>query len=183
MFRHVTFLFVAAFMALSFGQYINAKMEAQETAQVAAKASQPTAAPRAQRIDHDQAVPAGGFGTEYIQRNPRGHYTAEFRLNRHRIEGLIDTGATTIAINETTARKAGFFLHPNDFKYDVSTANGTVKGAAVVLDMVEVGSIRVRNVEALVLPDQSLNTVLIGMSFMNRLRGFEYRNGDLVLRL
>jgi len=37
----------------------------------------------------------------------RGHFSAEFKLNGRKINGMIDTGATLIAINLSTARKAG----------------------------------------------------------------------------
>lgn len=121
-------------------------------------------------------------GTERIARDRGGHYSAEFQLNNARVDGLIDTGASSIAINETTARKAGIRLSDSDFVYSVNTANGQTRAARTVIRSVRLGSIRVDNVEAMVLSDDALSTVLIGMSFMNRLRGFEYANGSLVLR-
>ncbi|MDZ7823931.1 MAG: TIGR02281 family clan AA aspartic protease, partial [Ahrensia sp.] len=69
-----------------------------------------------------------------------------------------------------------------DFIYEVSTANGKTKAARVVIDTVTIGSIRVNDVEAMVLSDKALNTVLIGMSFLNRLRGFEYKSSRLMLK-
>jgi aspartyl protease family protein len=54
---------------------------------------------------------------------------------------------------------------------------------ASVIDEVRLGSIRVRNVEAMVLEDEALDTVLIGMSFLNRLRNFEFSNGTLEMKL
>ena len=128
------------------------------------------------------ARPAQLSGTERLRPDARGHYMAEFRLNNMRVQAMIDTGATTVAMNESTARRAGVRLSRSDFIHPVETANGQVMAARAVLDEVRVGSVRVRDVEALVLNDQALNTVLIGMSFMNRLRGFSYENGTLVLR-
>lgn len=122
------------------------------------------------------------FGEVRIPRDNRGHYSAEFRLNNLRVDGLIDTGATSIAINETQARDAGIRLSQKDFKYRVNTANGQVKAARAMIDRVTVGKITVYDVEAMVLDDNALNVTLIGMSFMNRLRGFEYQSGNLVLK-
>ena len=47
--------------------------------------------------------------------------------------------------------------------------------------MVEVGGLVVRDVEAMVLPDESLSENLLGLSFLSRLKRFEYANGMMVL--
>jgi aspartyl protease family protein len=39
----------------------------------------------------------------------------------------------------------------------------------------------VRNVDAVVSPDEGLRENLLGLSFLSRLRRFEYREGRLVL--
>ena len=61
------------------------------------------------------------------------------------------------------------------------TANGTVNAAAIELDRVEIGDLMVRDVAALVLPDGALSDNLLGLSFLSRLRHFEYTGGKLVL--
>jgi aspartyl protease family protein len=121
-------------------------------------------------------------GTETIRQDRSGHYIAQFRLNNERVMGMIDTGASMIAINQTTARRAGLTLSNDDFVYAVSTANGQTRAARAILDQVEIGSIRIRKVEVMVLDDAALDGVLIGMSFMNRLKSFEQSRGQLVLR-
>lgn len=121
-------------------------------------------------------------GTERIRQDRSGHYVAEFQINNAAVDGLVDTGATAVAINRTTARRAGIRISDSDFIYAVSTANGETRAARAVLDTVRLGSIRVNNVEALVLDDQALDGVLIGMSFMNKLRSFEFENGTMLLR-
>jgi aspartyl protease family protein len=143
-------------------------VESREARQTAARAQEPT------RVFS---------GTERLRADRAGHYVAEFSLNSRRIRGVVDTGATLIALNETAARSAGIFVRPNEFVYSVNTANGRVKAARVVIDEVRLGSIRVRNVEAMVLGDEALDTVLIGMSFLNRLRNFEFSGGTLEMKL
>ncbi|QKV19746.1 retropepsin-like aspartic protease family protein [Oricola thermophila] len=122
-------------------------------------------------------------GTERLRADRLGHYVADFSFNSRRVRGVVDTGATLIAMNESEARRAGIFVRPNEFIYPVNTANGRVNAARVVIDEVRLGTIRVRNVEAMVLEDDALDTVLIGMSFLNRLRHFEFSNGVLELKL
>jgi aspartyl protease family protein len=63
----------------------------------------------------------------------------------------------------------------------VSTANGTIKAARARLDRVEVGGLVVRDVDAMVLPDEALSENLLGLSFLSKLRRFEYANGTMVL--
>lgn len=122
-------------------------------------------------------------GTERLRADRAGHYVAEFSFNSRRVKGVVDTGATMIAMNESAARNAGIFVRPNEFVYSVNTANGRVKAARVVIDEVRLGSIRVRGVDAMVLEDESLDTVLIGMSFLKRLRNFQFSNGTLEMKL
>lgn len=93
---------------------------------------------------------------------------------------MVDTGASVIALRERDAARLG--LHParRDYTVNVSTANGTLKAAPVELNRVEVGGLTVRNVAALVLPDDALSQNLLGMSFLSKVK-WEHRNGRLVL--
>lgn len=111
----------------------------------------------------------------------RGHFTAEFKLNGRRVAAMIDTGATLVAINVSTARRIGIQLAPEDFKYKVDTANGEARAATVVIDQLQIGKIFVANVEAVVLDDSALNSTLMGMSFLKRLGRYEVENGALLL--
>ena len=54
------------------------------------------------------------------------------------------------------------------------------RAAMVQLGMVEVGDIVVRNVPALVQPDEALSVNLLGMSFLSRVR-WSYERGRLVI--
>ena len=47
--------------------------------------------------------------------------------------------------------------------------------------MMDVGGLIVRDVEAMVLPDEALSENLLGLSFLSKLRRFEYANGRLVM--
>src|SRR5690606_31593419 len=61
----------------------------------------------------------------------RGHFSADFRLNGRRMPAMIDTGASVVAINRSTARRIGIDLTPADFTGVVETANGRAKAAGV----------------------------------------------------
>jgi aspartyl protease family protein len=111
----------------------------------------------------------------------RGHFEVDARVNGRRIEFMVDTGASVIALTAHDAARLGIHPAPNAFVAEVKTANGTVRGAPTRLDVVEVGKLELRDVAALVLPDQALSDNLLGLSFLSRLRRFEYSDGKLVL--
>jgi len=115
---------------------------------------------------------ASHAGQTVLTMGPGGHYTGTFKMNGKPVDAMVDTGASTVAINVSTARRLGFSPAALDFRYDVSTANGSIKAAHVVLDRVEIGSIRVKEVDAFVLSDEALSSTLVGMSFMSKLKSY-----------
>lgn len=111
----------------------------------------------------------------------RGHFMGDFRMNGRRVQALIDTGATAVAINLSTARKIGLPMKSADLKDSVNTANGAARAAMVTIDRLEIGRITVDNVQALVLDDAALSGTLIGMTFLNRLKKFQVDAGQMTL--
>jgi aspartyl protease family protein len=116
-----------------------------------------------------------------IPHNARGHFETEGRIDGQRIGFMIDTGASMIALNETSAARFGLRPSRGDYNATVTTANGTVKGARTRIAMIDVGGLVVRDVDAMVLPDEALSENLLGLSFLSRLKRFEYANGMMVL--
>ncbi|SMC45103.1 aspartyl protease family protein [Fulvimarina manganoxydans] len=110
-----------------------------------------------------------------------GHFRTDARMNGMRVEVLVDTGATLIALDETTARRMGIVPAPADWSIAVQTANGLAHAARAKIRSVEIGPIRVRDVDALILKDGSLATTLLGMSFLNALDRFSVADGRLTL--
>jgi aspartyl protease family protein len=47
--------------------------------------------------------------------------------------------------------------------------------------MVDIGGLVVHDVDAMVLPDEALSENLLGLSFLSRLKRFEYANGKMIL--
>ena len=132
------------------------------------------------------AVPAApasssNYRTVTIPRDGRGHFQVDARVDGRRIEFMVDTGASTIALMASEAKRLSIHPSASDYNVNVRTANGTVKAAMVDLAMVEVGGLVVRDVRAMVMPDTALSVNLLGMSFLTKLRRFEYAGGKLVL--
>jgi len=126
-------------------------------------------------------VAQAGSRSISIPRDARGHFETEGRIDGQRIGFMVDTGASMIALNETSAARFGLRPSRNDYNATVTTANGTIKAARTRLAMVDVGGLVVRDVDAMVLPDEALSENLLGLSFLSKLRRFEYANGKMVL--
>ncbi|MDI7862829.1 TIGR02281 family clan AA aspartic protease [Rhizobiaceae bacterium n13] len=116
-----------------------------------------------------------------LRADRQGHYNGIFKINGKPIDGLIDTGATYVAINESTAKHLGFSGNSLDFRHPISTANGQIKAAHVVLSRMEIGGIRVHDVDAVVVRDRSLSSTLVGMSFLKKLDSFSVVGSNLEL--
>ena len=116
-----------------------------------------------------------------IPRDARGHFQTDGRIDGQRIAFMVDTGASVVALNERSAAQFGLRPRPAEYTARVSTANGTVKAARARLAMLDVGGLIVRDVDAMVLPDEALSENLLGLSFLSKLRRFEYANGQMVL--
>jgi aspartyl protease family protein len=128
-----------------------------------------------------ETVGHAGLRSLSIPRDSRGHFLAEGRIEGQRIGFMVDTGASVVALNETSAARFGLRPAPGDFNAAVSTANGTIKAARTRLARVEIGGLVVRDVDAMVLPDAALSENLLGLSFLSKLKRFEYANGQMVL--
>lgn len=126
------------------------------------------------------AAPAGGRSLN-IPRDGRGHFQTDGRIDGQRIGFMVDTGASVVALNETSAARFGLRPSRSDYNATVTTANGTIKAARARIAMLEVGGLIVRDVDAMVLPDEALSENLLGLSFLSRLKRFEYANGQMVL--
>jgi aspartyl protease family protein len=116
-----------------------------------------------------------------IPRDPRGHFFTDGRIDGQRVNFMVDTGASLVALNEKSAARFGLRPSRSDYNATVTTANGTIKAARTRLAMIDLGGIIVRDVDAVVLPDEALSENLLGLSFLSKLRRFEYANGRLVL--
>jgi aspartyl protease family protein len=151
---------------------------------MAQMADKMTATPALAKTTSAKAAPDtahAGIRSLSIPRDARGHFQAEGRIDGQRVSFMVDTGASVIALNESSAARFGLRPSRGDYNAAVSTANGTIKAARTRLAMVELGGLIVRDVEAMVLPDEALSENLLGLSFLSRLKRFEYAGGKMVL--
>lgn len=143
-----------------------------------------TASPAGARASEPPAAPARPSEppTLTVAADYRGHFVVHPSIDNFRVQMLVDTGASLVALTARDANALGIRPSPRDYRMTLNTANGTVRGARVTLREVRLGSILVRNVEAVVLPEGALSMSLLGTSFLAKLRGYEVQTGRMVLR-
>jgi aspartyl protease family protein len=97
-----------------------------------------------------------------------GHFLGNLTINGATLKYLVDTGATTVALNSGDAKFAKIDYEKGE-KALSSTANGLVTVYRVTLNTLKIGTITLNNVEAAVIEGGSPPVVLLGMSALNRL--------------
>ncbi len=117
-----------------------------------------------------------------IRRGWSGHFIAHTLIGGTSIDMIVDTGASTVVLRHEDARRLGVNMKALRYTVPVQTANGSSYAARVRLSDIFVGNVGLRNVEALVAKRGSLHQSLLGMSFLSRLRSYEFSGDFLVLR-
>jgi aspartyl protease family protein len=120
--------------------------------------------------------------TVEIARGRGGDFHVAMQVNGAYVSMVLDTGASAVVLTQDAAKAAGLPLEMLSYNVTVDTANGRTRAASVMLDRMAVGSIVERGVPALIAQPGQLRTSLLGMSFLNRLQGWEVRGDRLVMR-
>ena len=120
--------------------------------------------------------------TVEVTRGRGGEFQVAMLVNGARVPMVLDTGASAVVLTQDAAKAAGLPLEVLSYTVNVETANGRTRAAAVTLDRLAVGQIVERGVPALIAQPGQLKTSLLGMTFLNRLTGWEVRGDRLVMR-
>lgn len=120
------------------------------------------------------------FAQSTLKANTRGMFVLLARVNGAALPALIDTGATSVAINSEDASRLGIDYWRGE-RITTQTANGPAAAYRVTLASVQVGDIALANVQGVVIEGgrASLPLVLIGMSFLREVDML--RSGDTLV--
>lgn len=127
---------------------------------------------RRQRLRLGETVAASkssgpGGETVVLKADSRGHFFANGMVNGIPIHFMVDTGATSIALGISDARRAGVNVQEGE-PILTQTANGVAQAWRVRLRSVKVGSVTLTDVDGSVL-SIDMPHALLGMSFLNRM--------------
>jgi aspartyl protease family protein len=105
-----------------------------------------------------------------------GHFFADGAINGQPVHFLVDTGATTVALSSSDARRLGIDYKRFGERGLSQTASGIAKMYSLRLKSVSVGNVTLYDVEAGVIEGNFPTEPLLGMTFLS---AFEMkREGD-----
>jgi len=114
-----------------------------------------------------------------IPRNSRMQYQTGAQINGRGVQVMVDTGANIVAMSTAQAAALGVDYRAGELT-EVQTASGVARAYLVTLRSVDVGGIRVDNVEASVVEGDYPTTILLGMTYLRHVSISE-ENGVLSL--
>ena len=109
-----------------------------------------------------------------------GHYLTPGRINGLAVDFMVDTGATSVAMNLPTAKRLGLNYRAGR-EIRVNTANGVAKAYLLMLRSVSVGNVTVENLAATVTLSDFPQKILLGNSYLSRV-DLQREGGVLVLK-
>jgi aspartyl protease family protein len=101
--------------------------------------------------------------------NALGQFLTVGAINRQPVQFLVDTGATTVALNSTHAKQLGLTYREKGTPTMIATASGMSQAYRLILDEISIGEIRLHHIEAVVIEGSHPVHVLLGMSFLGNL--------------
>lgn len=126
-----------------------------------------------------QRSAASSSNTIVYTADDRGHVVLNAAVNETPVRMLVDTGASLVTLTPRDALAAG--IGPSELAYSgrVNTANGVARMAPITLREIRIDQLSLYDVPAAVI--ENLNISLLGMSFLDRLQGYEMRDGKLTI--
>jgi len=130
---------------------------------------------------HAAAESPKGHDDVLIFRDRWGMFKTVGSINGLPVKFLVDTGASSVAMNSAQARRLGIDFRVQGESIYVSTASDVTQAYQLKLDVVKVGSIQLRNVTAVVMDGAQPTDVLLGMSFLGHVEMIN-KSDKLILR-
>jgi aspartyl protease family protein len=122
---------------------------------------------------------SGAVSSVTLYADTQGHFISDCQINGVTLKFLVDTGATTVALNSGDAKFANID-YKRGIPVQVGTANGVVTAYRVTIANLKIGAVTLSQVEGSVLEGGSPSVVLLGMSALNRL---DMKRQDIALTL
>jgi aspartyl protease family protein len=137
-----------------------------------------------ERVKADFAGTAGqtvsGEAIE-LKRQDGGHYWLQVEINGNPVNFMIDSGATTTAINAETAAKTGVSVDTDGYPVLIETANGTVTAKRGVVPSLEIGPHKLTD-HKVVVSESFGETNVLGMNFLDGMKSWKVEGNIMTLQ-
>ena len=100
-----------------------------------------------------------------IDQGNQGQYFVDGLVNEHKLNFLIDTGASYVSLPQNISNSAGLSCLR---QVTMRTANGLSSSCTTIIKTLKLGTFTLNNVEAIISPN--LDQPLIGMNILNKFR-------------
>lgn len=116
-----------------------------------------------------------------LRRQDDGHYWLQLEVNGAPVQFLIDSGATTTALNAETATEAAVDVDSSGYPVIISTANGRVAAKRGVVRSMKVGPHEIKD-HNVVVSENFGDTNVLGMNFLDSMKNWKVEGNVMTLQ-
>lgn len=117
-----------------------------------------------------------------IRRQDDGHYWLQVNVNGKPVRFMIDSGATTTAMNADTARQTGIAVDANGYPVILDTANGRVTAQRGVIQSLKIDALEIPQ-HKVVVSESFGDTNVLGMNFLDSMQSWKVEANVMTLKL
>lgn len=116
-----------------------------------------------------------------IRRQDDGHYWLQVDVNGKPVRFMIDSGATTTAVNGNTARETGIEVDTDGYPVFLSTANGRVTAQRGIIQSLKIGTDEIGQ-HNVVVSESFGDTNVLGMNFLDSMQSWKVEANVMTLK-
>ncbi len=116
-----------------------------------------------------------------IRRQDDGHYWLQLDVNGKPVRFMIDSGATTTAVNADTARETGIEVDTTGYPVFLNTANGRVTAQRGAILSLKIGSQEIGQ-HNVVVSESFGDTNVLGMNFLDSMQSWKVEANVMTLK-
>ena len=116
-----------------------------------------------------------------IRRQDDGHYWLQVDVNGKPVRFMIDSGATTTAVNASTARETGIEVDTDGYPVFLNTANGSVAAQRGIIQSLKIGTHEIGQ-HNVVVSESFGDTNVLGMNFLDSMQSWKVEGNVMTLK-
>ncbi len=116
-----------------------------------------------------------------IRRQDDGHYWLQLAVNGKPVRFMIDSGATTTAVNANTARETGIQVDTDGYPVFLNTANGSVAAQRGIIQSLKIGTHEIGQ-HNVVVSESFGDTNVLGMNFLDSMQSWKVEANVMTLK-